>query len=98
MWFLKSNSNYVFQWVDSSNGEILPFAVDTGNCEVDDGYFLYISKTKLEDGTVTIGHVPTFTSVNWYTDANGNMRQERNYQILTCRSRIGKKSDSNAIY
>jgi hypothetical protein len=85
IWYLYRNKHHSYEWVDSKDGEIVPFAVEVGQERL--GFLLYIARIVRKDEPVLLGIVVPFMGVLYYPDEFGNSKSTRTgYQVLTCRS------------
>ncbi|KAG5673077.1 hypothetical protein PVAND_003152 [Polypedilum vanderplanki] len=84
IWYLYNNPNHKYKWVNSSHGQIVPFAIDVG---YDVNKFdLYIGRIRKND-IVMIGLVIPAAGVMFYADENGfGKSATEGYEVLTCSS------------
>jgi len=86
MWFLKKNCDHQYTWVNSSNGELLPFAVEPIEEKVN-GFTMYVGRKVIRNDTVAAGIVTPVSGSMFYADTNGKMHLPREYEVLICKSK-----------
>lgn len=90
MWYLKNNCDHQYTWVNSSNGEILPYAVEPFEDNAN-GFTIYVGRKVIKNDTVAAGIIVPMLGVMYYADINKKMQQPREYEVLVCKSKKCKK-------
>lgn len=90
IWYLYKNRHHDYDWVDSKNAEVPPFALEFGKDKI--GSSLLIGRAKLANGFIAVGTVVPFAGFMFYADETGKSKRVfSNYQVLTCKSWIKSK-------
>jgi hypothetical protein len=91
MWYLKKDRKHRYGWVDSHDGESVPFAIDIGTELLGDA--VYIARVVKGD-RVFVGYVPASAGYAFYVDDNGFVTTTATgYEVLTCKSRKCNETD-----
>jgi hypothetical protein len=86
IFYLKRNCHHKYEWVNSSDGEAVPYAIQAFY-ENAIGLDIYIGRVVFSDYTLFSG--VSYLSGAAYLDRNGNSHiSKSNYQVLTCKSKV----------
>ncbi|KAG5676535.1 hypothetical protein PVAND_006361 [Polypedilum vanderplanki] len=84
IYYLYKNRHHKYEWVDSKNGELVPYAIDFGTYVY--GIPNYFGRIKI-DGFYRVGLVSIPLGNMYYPGKNGvAVRASTGYQVLTCKS------------
>jgi len=86
MWYLKKNCDHQYTWVNATNGEILPFAVEPFEDNAN-GFAMYVGRKIIKNDTVAVGCVIPFMGVMYYAGANKKQMHDKTYEVLICKSK-----------
>jgi len=86
MWYLKKNCDHQYTWVNSSDGELLTYAVEPFEDNAN-GFPIYVGRKVIKNDTVAAGIIVPFLGVMYYADMNKKMHQPREYEVLICKSK-----------
>jgi hypothetical protein len=85
VFFMKPQSHHSYSWAKTHSTKVVPFAVETGTEKI----HIYVGRV-MEKGKPLIGHAVPLAGVMYYVNWNGNLRQTTDYEVLTCKSKIGE--------
>jgi hypothetical protein len=86
VFYLKRNCHHKYEWVNSTTGEPVPNALQAF-AENASGASVYIGRKKFDDFTAFLTVIFALSTAG-YTDKNGANHVEKEYQVLTCKSKV----------
>ncbi|KAG5667234.1 hypothetical protein PVAND_015224 [Polypedilum vanderplanki] len=83
IWYLYNNPNHKYEWVSTSFGKKVPFAIEIGLKT--SGLYTNFGRI-VRNNTVLLGNAVSDMGVVYYVDENGNSQVSPYYEVLTCKS------------
>lgn len=85
IYYLKNDCKFKFEWVPSSNGEIVPFAVEP-YLPLANGLHDFIARKKISDTEMVFDSAVISIGAIAYVDDDQKLTFSHEYEVLTCKS------------